>query len=161
MDLGHGSTLPIPVARAALAAGCLFAGAAVAGEGTLPPPSGDAVLVVSGAIERTTDGIAALLDVATLEALGDGDAHGEDPCIVPLGALLAFLGAHGDHLELRTLDERRANISTAAGTDDLVLVITGAASRPTKQSVAVATIDARGTPLIETAIERVVRIRVD
>lgn len=135
--------------------------ARAAGPDTLAPPTGDAILVVSGAIERTTDGIAALFDAAALEALAGHDEHGTGPCVVPLDVLLAHLGAHGDHAEFRTLDDRRARVSVVAGAGDLALVLDRGDGGDDRSTVALASAVPDGDLLPRTSLERVVRIRIE
>jgi len=54
---------------AAFAAVAIVAFAGAPGAQDLPPPKGDVVLTVSGAIQHTTDGTVAAFDMAALQAL--------------------------------------------------------------------------------------------
>jgi hypothetical protein len=100
-------------ALAAVAA--LLAAVTARAEEALPLPTRHIVLVVSGSIDRTSDGIAALFDLDMLESLGATaltTAATEDGATatfegVAATTLLDLVGAKGTSLTLRTLDDER------------------------------------------------------
>ncbi|MEX2647694.1 MAG: hypothetical protein WD673_01620 [Alphaproteobacteria bacterium] len=152
--------------RRAFALGCVTAGLALpaaAGASRLDPPVGSAMLVVSGSIGRTTDGVAALFDRAMLEALAPPTAIGsEDARVIPLEALLAFLGGDGARIEARSLDDDRLVIPTEPSSSSFVLVV----PRPSGDaegtlSLAEGRFDDTGRFTGEAVLERVVRLRIE
>lgn len=88
-------------------------------EDRLAPPASDAVLMVSGKIARTTDGVAALFDRDMLEALGTVALslhlpESSAPALyegVPASAVLDFLAADGQSLTVRTFDNGETVVS--------------------------------------------------
>lgn len=151
-------------AFAALTVGCVTAGLALpaaAGSARLDPPTGSAMLVVSGSIGRTTDGVAALFDRAMLEALAP-PFGGADPCVIPLDALVAFLGGDGARIEARSLDDDRLVIPAGASSASFVLVV----PRPSGDaeatlSLAKGRFDDTGRFTGDAVLERVVRLRIE
>lgn len=134
----------------------------------IPLPTGDAILVVSGAIERTSDGIAALFDANMLAAMASSDRIGSrEICVVPLADLLRFVGARGSKVELRTLDDRRLNVAVPADERMTLLVIDAPACRQDatdsgrKPTVAFGAAGPDARSVASVLIERVVRLRVD
>ncbi|MGH6717808.1 MAG: hypothetical protein ACREER_00695 [Alphaproteobacteria bacterium] len=134
----------------------------------LPVPTGEAILVISGAITRTTDGVAALFDRSMLEviATADGQDVSGPRWFVPLDALFAYVGAHGTAVEARTFDEQRVRFALAGLTDDTVLVVEPTAASPgaaasTKARVALGLPAPDGDSDATTVIDRVIRLRID
>src|SRR5688500_3051081 len=84
----------------------------------LPMPKGPVVLIVSGKIERTNSGGAALFDMEMLEALGRASFNSrselsEVPVLfegVPLRALLERVGVQGMSLRASALNDYTAVI---------------------------------------------------
>jgi hypothetical protein len=119
---------------------CLFAvmtmaaAAAVpfAQAGSLPPPAGEVILTVDGAIENTTDGKQAQFDLAALEAMGltavetttpwtDGVIRYEG---VLARDLMKRVGANGTKLVATALNDYLANIPLSDLTAyDVILAI--------------------------------------
>ena len=117
------SPYPLPRALARLGAATLALLLALvpptpaAADDALPPPTGEVLLVVRGAIERTNVGDEAHLDRAALDRLprasftsgspwdDDGVHHYEG---VPLDALLAAVGARTDRFTARGVDDYSA-----------------------------------------------------
>lgn len=157
----------------ALATAALMFAPAIASAGTepgarLPVPTGEAILVISGSITRTTDGVAALFDRSMLEviAVAEGQDVSGRRWFVPLDALFAYVGAHGSAVEARTFDEQRVHFSLASVSDDTVLVIEPTATEADAPASTKARV-ALGLPAPDdesdatTVIDRVIRLRID
>jgi hypothetical protein len=121
--------------RRSVLAGLIAAGSpgslAMAG-GTLPAPTGELVLTVDGSIANTTDGSAALFDLAALEALGLSTVETSTPWtdgVVRYEGVLArdlmrHVGASGTKVVATALNDYLAEIPLSDFADyDVILAL--------------------------------------
>lgn len=102
---------------------------ALAGAGTLAKPTGPIVLTVTGAIENTNAGSAAVFDMAMLDALPGRTAKVPTPWYEsdrtfsgPLvSAVLDAVGAHGDALTVTAANNYSAELPVADATEHPVI----------------------------------------
>jgi len=99
---------------------------------TLPPPAGEVILTVDGAIANTTDGKQAQFDLAALEALGLTAVETSTPWTdgviryegVLARDLLKHVGANGTKLVATALNDYLADIPISDLTDyDVILAV--------------------------------------
>lgn len=97
---------------------CLGLAATAAAADRLPQPKGPVVLTIGGDIQRTTDGVHALFDVAMLQALGMVTVRTRTPWTegvsefqgVLLRDVLRLVGAKGDTIRASALNDYVAEI---------------------------------------------------
>ncbi|MBD9528343.1 MULTISPECIES: molybdopterin-dependent oxidoreductase [Paracoccus] len=101
---------------AALIAGICFATVSVAD--TLPSPTGQVILTVTGNIANTNDGKAAKFDRAMLEGLGMTEITTSSPWYdkkstfagVPFKVVMDYVGAEGENVSAVALNDYSTNI---------------------------------------------------
>jgi hypothetical protein len=133
-------------------------------EDVLDRPGGSPLLVIAGSIDRTTDGVVALFDRAMLEGLAtEAPGHvGGRPSVVPVVALIAYVGGSGTRIEARSLDDRRVSLPMPGRADALVLLL---APTSDDEASTVALVkgrfDSTGTFQGDALLDRVVRLRIE
>ena len=118
------------IVRLALALCLTGAAAGTALAQSLPKPTGDVILTVSGAIANTNAGDAAEFDLAMLQALPAGEIETETLWTdgthtfrgVTLGTLMEAVGAEGDAIRAVALNDYSTELPMSDATDGSALV---------------------------------------